>query len=198
MNPKNIELVPPMLFGKYEFGMTKLIKRIVKKGWVICEVGAYIGDHTPLFSNLTGAYGKVISIEPQLLHFDLLLKNIALNKLTNVTPIKAAISSKNGTSTMYVPSNHSVDGRIYKVKDGVRNKQKTSTTTIDDLLNQYKSVNLIKMDIQGWEEKALRGARKTIQKKSKLIFNFGVLAKRFKRSWNQSFELLELCQENWF
>ncbi len=162
MNPKNIQLVPPMLLGKYEFGMTNLIKRIVKKGWIICEVGAYVGDHTPLFSNLSGENGKVISIEPQPQHFKLLLNNIALNKLNNVIPVRAAISNTEGVSTMYIPPNFSIDGRMYKVKNEIRKKQKIATKTIDNLLSQYGSVNLIKMDIQGWEEKALEGAKKTI------------------------------------
>lgn len=65
MNPKNVELIPPMLLGKYEFGMTKLIKKIVKKDWIVCEVGAYIGDHTSLFSKLIGNNVRVISIEPR-------------------------------------------------------------------------------------------------------------------------------------
>ncbi len=169
MNPKNIELVPPMLFGKYEFGMTKLIKNIVKKGWVVCEVGAYIGDHTSLFSNLIGSDGRVVSVEPQSSHFKLLLKNIILNNLNNVVPIKAAVSDTEGSSVVYIPLNDSIDGRIYKVKNEIRKKETTTTITIDNLLNPYDHVDLIKMDIQGWEEKAITGARKTILRNPKLV-----------------------------
>lgn len=198
MNPKNIELVPPMLFGKYEFGMTNLIKRIVKKGWVICEVGAYVGEHTPLFSNLTGMGGRVISIEPQPLHFGLLLNNIALNKLANVTPVKAAISDVEGTSTMYIPLNFSIDGRMYEVNDGTRRRQKTATKTIDRLLNQYESVNLIKMDIQGWEEKALKGAKKTINKNPNLCLIIELWPKGLKEAGANPLKLLEDLKRSGF
>lgn len=169
MDSRNVGLIPPMLFGKFESGMTKLIRRVVKKGWIICEIGAYVGDHTPLFSYLTGSDGKVISIEPQTFHFNLLLKNISLNRLTNVIPIKTAVSKTDGTSTMYIPLNQSVDGRLYKVKNEIRKKQKTITKTIDHLLKQYKSIDLIKMDIQGWEDNAIEGAKKTILRSPRLL-----------------------------
>lgn len=191
MNPENIQLVPPMLLGKYEHGMTNLIRRIVKKGWVICEVGAYIGDHTPLFSRLSGPNGNVISIEPQPSHFELLLNNIALNRLINVTAVKAAISDTEGESTLYVPLNFSIDGRMYEVKDVVRKRQKTETITIDRLLNQYKSVDLIKMDIQGWEEKALKGARKTINKNPNLRLIVELWPKGLKEAGANPLKFLE-------
>ena len=198
MNPKNIQLVPPMLLGKYEFGMTQLIKRIVKKGWVICEVGAYIGDHTPLFSNLTGVGGKVVSIEPQPLHFGLLQKNIELNKLTNVIAVKAAISNTVGASTLYIPLNFSIDGRMYRVNDVARRKQKTETETIDHLLGHYKSVNLIKMDIQGWEEKALEGAVKTISKNPKLCLIIELWPKGLKEAGADPLKFLKSLENQGF
>lgn len=190
MNPGNIELVPPMLLGKYEFGMTKLIKRIVKKGWTICEIGAYIGEHTPLFSNLIGKSGSVISVEPQLPHFKLLLKNIKLNKLTNVTPIKTAVSDTEDFLTMYIPLDHSVDGRIYEVKNETRKRQRVATKTIDHLLNQYKSVDLIKIDIQGWEERAIKGARKTFIKNPNILLIIEFWPKGLKEAGTNPLKLL--------
>lgn len=171
MSPNNVELVPVMIKGKYEIGMTKLIKRVVKRNSVICDVGAYIGYHTTLFSKLSDPQGKIFSFEPQPYHYKLLLKNIKLNKLENVSPLKTAISNRTGFGKVYMPDANSPDSRIYRVE---RERERESTSkiklgTLDDLLKNEKRVDLIKVDVQGWEERVIIGARKTILRNPKLV-----------------------------
>ena len=190
MSSHNIELVPNMLRGKYETGMTKLIKRIVKKGFVICDVGAYIGYHTTLFSKLSGKSGKIYDFEPQPFHYELLLKNIKLNKLKNVNPQKTAISDHSGIGNIYIPDENSPDSRIYKVKGEKRLTSKIKLETIDNLLKNEKKIDIIKMDVQGWEEFAIKGATKTIRKNPELFLIIEFWPKGLKEAGTDPFRLL--------
>ncbi len=164
MNTHNIELVPLMLSSKYEIGMTKVLKNFIKKDWIICDIGAYIGYHTTLFSKLTGENGKIISVEPEPNNYKLLKKNIRLNNLNNVTTYSIAISDKKGKGIIYSPNENAPDSRIFKVPGENRHETKVKTDTLDNLLRKEKKINLIKIDIQGWEERALKGAGKTFKK----------------------------------
>ena len=125
-------------------------------------------------------------------------KSMLLNKLTNVIAVKAAISNTVGASTLYIPLNFSIDGRMYRVDDVERRKKKTETETIDHLLGHYKSVNLIKMDIQGWEEKALEGAVKTISKNPKLCLIIELWPKGLKEAGADPLKFLKSLENQGF
>lgn len=190
MSPHNIELIPYMVRGKYEIGMTKLLKRLIKKDSVICDVGSYIGYHTTLFSKLSGSQGKIFSFEPQPYHYKLLLKNIKLNKLENVSPQKAAISDRAGFGKVYMPDANSPDSRIYQVKGERRRTSKIKLETLDNLLKNEKRVDIIKMDIQGWEDRAIKGTKKTILKNPKLILIIEFWPKGLKEAGTNPLKLL--------
>lgn len=66
----------------------------IRPGDVILDVGANIGDFTVLSSWLTGPQGSVIAIEPNPFYYEILNRNIALNGLRNVKPLRLAVSNK--------------------------------------------------------------------------------------------------------
>lgn len=65
---------------------------IPKKGDVVLELGAGIGNETLVISKLIGKKGKIISLEPHPKTYDYLLKTLAFNKLKNVEPEQCALS----------------------------------------------------------------------------------------------------------
>lgn len=195
MSPNNIEIIPAMLDGKYEIGITKLIHRIVKNNWIICDVGAYIGYHTTLFSKLSGKLGKVISVEPQPNNYKLLLKNVALNKLKNIFPINMAMSNKTVSGKIYIPSVDFSDSRIYKIRGENQNVSKIKLETLDNILKNEIKVDLIKIDIQGWEEKAIIGARKTILRNPELILIIEFWPKGLKEAGTNPIKLLRTIKK---
>lgn len=134
-----------------------LNKYIPKKGDIVIDCGAHIGYFTVLASKLVGKEGRVIAVEPDLFNRMALKKNIKANNLNNITIIKKGLSNKEGTIGWSVGGIVSQAGKskIYKVK----------TTTFDKLyenLNLNK-IDLIKMDIEGAEIKALNGAKNTLK-----------------------------------
>jgi len=99
---------------------------------------------------------KIYAFEANNLNYLELNNNINSLKLENINPVNLAIGDTNKEVNIEINEESS------KISDkGI----KVLMTTIDDYINKnnIKSVDLIKMDIEGFEQKALRGAIKTIK-----------------------------------
>lgn len=135
----------------------------IKDGWII-DVGANGGMHTiPLAKNLES--GKVISIEPEPKNFRILKKNIKLNKLKNVIPLKIACSDKDGKSYLYLDEG-CMGGHTIILEGYKQRKIEIKTARLDNLLRKLKidKIALMKVDVEGAESLVLKGAKETIKK----------------------------------
>ena len=79
----------------YEKDEFDLVKRTIKKGDVVLDIGANIGVYTVLFAEIVGDKGRVYAFEPDPKNFALLKKNIEINKYKNVVLINKAVLNKN-------------------------------------------------------------------------------------------------------
>jgi len=77
---------------KYSPEITDVLKKNVKKGDTVVDIGAHIGYFTIILSDLVGNDGKVIAFEPNPITFSILKKNIETNSLSNVILENLAIS----------------------------------------------------------------------------------------------------------
>jgi len=78
-----------------------------KEGDIVVDVGAHIGRYTIIASKRVGESGKVIAIEAHPGNFEMLNRNVKLNKLTNVTALNYAVYSKESKLKLYVPGEES-------------------------------------------------------------------------------------------
>jgi FkbM family methyltransferase len=126
----------------------------VEEGDTVVDAGASFGDFTMLASRKTGPKGKVIAIEPEPTNVSLLRRNIAINRLSNVIVIQAALSDSAGTARLMRqgPQSQLVDER-YRLDDYL----KVETVSLDQLKTSlgFSRFDIIKMDIEGNEVKAL-------------------------------------------
>ena len=152
-------------FGNFEPHCLKFLRLCTGKGGTIVDVGANIGSFTIEGSLVVGPTGRVISIEPVPSHFRTLQANIQLNGMTNVRPIKTAVGNSVGETTLRLPKG----GNLGSFTMGYIQSNEAHTVpleTLDELLTSQnvKSVDLIKMDIEGAECQALLGASKTLER----------------------------------
>jgi FkbM family methyltransferase len=136
-----------------------------EQGSVVIDVGAHLGRYTIIASKRVGPNGKVIAIEADPGNFNILKRNIKLNKLNNIISLNFAAYSKEAklklhlrneglSNTMYstVMSNRFETGRFMEVK----------ANTLDDLLElkgiHPEQINWIKIDVEGAELEVLKGA----------------------------------------
>jgi FkbM family methyltransferase len=168
-------------FGKFIFAFREYyepelayLEKVLSPGKVFVDVGANFGVYTLVASQLAGAAGKVIAIEPTAQSFATLRQNIALNRFANVRAFQVALTQKRGKAWLYHgwdPVGNSLGMDPLGGEEG----EEVQTESLDDLLeeNSIDRVDAIKIDVEGAEELVLRGARRTlITSRPVVIFEF--------------------------
>lgn len=162
--------------GVYEELETDIVKKEVKPGDIILDIGANIGYYTLIFAKLVGKNGKVFAFEPEPLNFELLQKNVKMNNYDNVIFEQKAISNVNGTIKLYISKIRTGMHRIYKSKHTTENFVNVPMIKLDEYLkkNDYlKKINFIKIDIEGSEFGALQGLKNTLKNNNlKILIEF--------------------------
>ncbi len=90
------------IYNNHEAWETEVLKKIVKKGDIIVDIGAHIGYYSLLFAKIVGNKGKVYAFEPDKNNFKLLMKNIKTNGYNNIIPVEKALSNKNQKIRLYI------------------------------------------------------------------------------------------------
>jgi FkbM family methyltransferase len=131
-----------------------------KIGDIVIDVGAAFGFYTILASKRVGQQGKVVAIEPQPDSFEMLNRNIRLNKLTNTRTLNYAVSSKKATLKLY--STYSVIQE--RARQSLQSYIEVRADTLDNLLRHVgiDLVNWIKIDVEGAEYEVLTGAKEIL------------------------------------
>lgn len=149
---------------KYHSGLKILPKEILDnfENKAVIDAGAYDGDSALVF-RMNYKFGDIFSFEPLKENFLYLEKNIKNLHLNAVFPMNKGLGDKNMKCGIV---NNGAGSFISKV-NGL---EKTELITIDEFANERKlDVCLIKMDIEGFELKALQGAVETIKKNKPVL-----------------------------
>lgn len=130
-------------------------------GNIAVDVGANIGVYSQFLSKCVGPSGAVHSFEPSPENFRRLQP--ALSSFPNVRLNQLAVSDKTGESLLYVSDDLNVDHRAYPAEGKTRKTLTIRSIRLDDYFKPGERVDLIKMDIQGFELHALQGAERVLE-----------------------------------
>ncbi|MGB8986949.1 MAG: FkbM family methyltransferase [Candidatus Sulfotelmatobacter sp.] len=152
--------------GFYEFKKQALISSMVRPGTIFYDVGANVGFYSLLAAALVGPEGQVFAFEPLPRNLAYLRKHLELNRVSNVEILELAIAEQNGIAS-FIREPSGFMGRLSDT-GGLP----VAVATLDSLLEKGRLVppHSIKMDIEGAELLALRGAATCIQQYRPLIF----------------------------
>jgi FkbM family methyltransferase len=141
---------------------------LVQPGQVILDVGTNIGETLLNFAKLTGEKGFVYGFEPDNTNYANVQKNIKLNTFRNVHVFNNAVSDKVETVKLFIvePHNRGMNRILDEKKHSGSDYTVMQTTTIDTIVreNNITKVDLVKIDIEGYEMHALRGGIETWKK----------------------------------
>ncbi|MCW8915711.1 MAG: FkbM family methyltransferase [Magnetovibrio sp.] len=165
------------LFGNFEPSTTKALKSLIRKGDCVIDIGANIGAHTMSMAAYVGNTGRVIAFEPTHYAYTKLMNNISLNSelAAHITPVQCMLSdrldadlSASICSSWPLQSEtglHTVHGGREMSTDGAQ------VITLDDYLETHNiaHVDLIKMDVDGYETDVLKGSQNTLRQHTPTI-----------------------------
>ena len=82
-------------FQAYEVEEVAAVRRLVRPGDLVFDVGAHVGFYTTMFSRLVGD-GAVVAFEPDVINLELLQRNLERNRARNVVVRSQAVSDASG------------------------------------------------------------------------------------------------------
>ena len=150
----------------------QLLRSTLPAGAVVVDAGANIGIYSQFLSRCVGPTGVVHSFEPSPGNFRRLQS--ATRNLANVRLSQAAVGECSGRSKLYLSDKLNVDHRTYTSEGESRRAVPIDIIALDDYFKPGQRVDLIKMDIQGYELHALRGANRVLadNPSAKLLLEF--------------------------
>lgn len=152
--------------GTYEAGVLKVIKSLCDEDSVVVDIGANIGAIT-LYAATIAKKGTVLAFEPLPGILDNLRENIKLNKLSNIEVHPVALGPKPGSTTMRPDLTERGSSTLLKDQHPDHTFGKPVTVQVhklDDYTADLAHIDLIKVDVEGYELGVLLGAAKTIKK----------------------------------
>jgi len=150
-------------FSALEAFEKTVMKKIIKKGMVVFDVGANIGHYTLILANLTGKNGKVYAFEPDPENYRLLIRNIKVNKYNNVVPVQKAVLNKGGKIKFFISEEHRGNSTIYDLGKGSK-VISVNSLTLDKFVKGKIVPDVVKIDVEGAEFLAIQGMDKIIKK----------------------------------
>jgi FkbM family methyltransferase len=149
------------VYGGWERKLARLMTSQIRRGSTVYDLGANYGMHTLLFGRLVGPSGRVYAFEPHPEIFSCLKDQLNLNAFGMVVPVCEAVCERTGFAFFDEAHARSVG----HLTDSVLGALKVKTTTLDDFVfrGHASPPDFIKIDIEGAEGSALRGAQRTLQ-----------------------------------
>ncbi len=130
-----------------------VLSKFVHPGDSVIDIGANFGIYTVALAGLVGPAGRVLAVEASSRAFGVLQHNVTLNGLKNVDLIQAAASDQEGQVTFFIAD----DPSRSSLAAGSGTKEEVRAVRLDSL-SVPRPVGFIKIDVEGAEPLALRGA----------------------------------------
>ena len=193
--------------GIFEPEETRSILNLIKPGDRFLDIGANVGYYTVLAAECVGSTGQVISVEPDNTNFEILDANTRIwQQQGRVKIYRFALSDQAGESRLFLSSHNSGMHRLYSSVVCTGETIQVSVVRGDDL--QLAPLDLVKIDIEGFEPRALRGLQETLKASPgiKILSEFSPFsileAGESPLNWlrwmiAQGFEILALQQGRW-
>jgi FkbM family methyltransferase len=161
INGSDSILVAPrwrMIGEEYEPDVWRRLMSEVRPGDVVADVGAYVGLYTVAFAKRVAPTGQVFAFEPECANYRALKEHIDLNGVSDrVKLVQAAAAERDGFATMESNLDSSyITGVV--ATDTPDESAAVRCMTLDRFFAENK-MDLLKIDVEGHEEKVLEGAK---------------------------------------
>ncbi|BAI97855.1 hypothetical protein Sj15T_22670 [Sphingobium sp. TA15] len=156
-----------------ESGSLTVVERLLQPGDTFVDVGANVGLFSVAAGRRVGNMGNVISFEPVPETMSALAATIQLNGLGDIVSLHQSAAGRTaGTATLYVGQTCGHSSLL--PLDESRGTIEVPMVALDEVIGDRK-VDLIKIDVEGWELEVLQGLRNTLvnNPQASVLLEFG-------------------------
>lgn len=153
----------------------QLLFDFVQQGMVVIDIGANIAATTLNLAKRALPGGKIFSFEPSPYNYQRASENISLNNFSNIKLINQGLGNEKTTAFLYNVNSHNRGmQRILNNDEGAVSYEKAAVEidTLDSSMQKFDipKPSLIKIDVEGYEFKVLKGGMETIMKYMPALF----------------------------
>lgn len=155
------------IYKGFEEDEIDFVKRFLKRGACFMDVGTNVGLFTLHASRSVGDSGKVISFEPSSETVVKLKKNLEVNAIKNVEVVQKGLSDQEGVLELTLANEgfDAFNSFATPTLGGAISSEQVEVTTVDNFLASKglapKDIDLMKVDVEGWELPIMKGGFKT-------------------------------------
>lgn len=166
--------------GSYEPHIASLFEHLLQPGGTAIDVGANVGMHALTLARIVGSSGTVVAFEPNPAARMRLEQNVALNGFGHVRIDARALGDERVRSTLRVPAAGSAEACNQGMASLValetpHDLVEVDVAPLDAIAGEFRvdRVDVVKIDVQGYEVHVLRGMSSVIERfRPAIIFEY--------------------------
>jgi FkbM family methyltransferase len=179
--------------GTYEKGTIQFLEEYLKPGFSFLDIGANIGLMSVIASKAVGEKGIVYAVEANPATVPILQTNIELNNCKNIELLPIALSDVQGKALLFENWEVNRGGASLISQSDDQKGVEVKMERLDDLFAESTTIDLVKIDVEGFEPQVIRGGMNWF-KKQLPVFIIEVSEKREKEIGPSPKEIMELVQ----
>ena len=155
-----------LLFGERELEHKRMLEQVLKPGMTVLDIGTNIGYYALMELGMIGVSGTLIAVEPSPSNVELLKRNLMLNGYKNIEVHLAAISDCSGDRLFFLSEMSNLNTFHDTGTGSLHLSGKTvnvPTFTVAQIMDG-RSLDLIRMDVEGHEVEVINGMLPAIER----------------------------------
>ena len=205
LDPNDPVISGALTLHVYEHSEQALFAKYLSGDMTLVDIGANLGLYTAVSMHHLDAGGRIVAFEPHPQTFEFLQKNVAANQnngraYPRVDTFNLAATPEPSTLELRLNPENRGDNRAYHgtYHGKVENWDTVSIKgrPVDDVLAELgiDEVNFVKIDIQGYEQKAISGFQKTLARSQNVILLSEFWPKGLRESGGSPQEYLQMLE----
>lgn len=150
--------------GHWERNVERVLYDFVQPGMTVFDIGAHFGYYTVKLGSKIGSQGRMHAFEPNPEVNAVCEENIKINGLTSFTTLhKVALGVIEGKATLTRSASNMASANLLGDQDADYSVE-VSVKRLDDMVPNSLSVDLIKLDAEGYEKRILDGGASVLRR----------------------------------
>ena len=149
--------------GVFEGSSTRIVKKLVKKGDVILDIGANIGYYSVILAKLVGTTGRVLCFEPTAHYRSVLMQNLKANNISNADVFDFGLSDKEQALNIYIDNSTATLHPTGSTTNTIVERIKLITLDTFVKTDSLVEIDFVKIDVDGHEPHFFEGAWQALE-----------------------------------